>query len=54
MIKKQDVHYCNFCGKSQHEAEAMIAGPDGVDICDSCVDIAADIIKLKRQGEDKK
>ncbi|ETR79161.1 hypothetical protein X566_15390 [Afipia sp. P52-10] len=39
--------YCNFCGKSQHEAEVMVAGPL-VYICDECVDIAVQIVADKR------
>ena len=36
--------YCSFCGKSQHEARKLIAGPT-VFICDECVDLCADIIR---------
>lgn len=28
--------YCSFCGKSQHEARKLIAGPVNVFICDEC------------------
>ena len=30
---------CSFCGKSKEEVRRLIAGPDGVLICDDCVDI---------------
>ena len=30
---------CSFCGKSKEEVRRLIAGPDGVFICDDCVDI---------------
>jgi len=36
--------YCSFCGKSQHEARKLIAGPS-VFICDECVDLCNDIIR---------
>ena len=36
--------YCSFCGKSQHEARKLIAGPT-VFICDECVDLCTDIIR---------
>jgi len=39
----QQVLYCSFCGKSQHEVTKLIAGPT-VFICDECVDLCVDII----------
>jgi len=34
--------YCSFCGKSQHEVRKLIAGPS-VFICDECVDLCNEI-----------
>jgi ClpX C4-type zinc finger protein len=34
---------CSFCGKTQHEAPRLIAGP-GVYICDGCVTLAEGVI----------
>ena len=36
--------YCSFCGKNQHEAKKLIAGPS-VYICNECVDLCQDIVK---------
>lgn len=36
---------CSFCNKTQDQVKKMIAGPNGVYICDECVDICADIIE---------
>src|SRR5262245_55428088 len=36
--------YCSFCGKSQHEARKLIAGPT-VFICDECVELCMDIVR---------
>ena len=36
--------YCSFCGKSQHDVRALIAGPT-VFICDECVAVCDDIIE---------
>ena len=36
---------CSFCGKSQDAVRRMIAGPEGIYICDECVDICSDIIE---------
>jgi hypothetical protein len=48
----QQVLYCSFCGKSQHDVSKLVAGP-AVFICDECVDICSDIIdeKLLRLSE---
>lgn len=39
---------CSFCGKTQDQVEKMIAGPDGLFICNDCVDMCSMIV-----GEDK-
>lgn len=36
---------CSFCNKTQGQVRKLIAGPNGVYICDECVDICADIIE---------
>lgn len=36
--------YCSFCQKSQHYVAKLIVGPDGIYICDECVDLCDDII----------
>jgi len=44
---------CSFCGKQQDQVERLIAGPNGVYICDQCVDLCQEIIqeeRKKRQG----
>ena len=35
--------YCSFCGKSQHEVRKLVAGP-AVYICDQCVDLCTDFV----------
>jgi len=36
--------YCSFCGKSQHEAKKLIAGPT-VFICDECAELCVKIVR---------
>jgi ATP-dependent Clp protease ATP-binding subunit ClpX len=36
--------FCSFCGKSQHEVQRLIAGPQ-VFICNECVELCNDIIR---------
>ena len=45
--------FCSFCGKSHNEVRKMIAGPAGVYICDSCVNVCKTIIdrELKEEPE---
>lgn len=40
----ENVIYCSFCGRSSHEVNSMVAGPD-VYICDRCVTDASGIVK---------
>ena len=42
--RNEKLLYCSFCGKSQHEARKLIAGPS-VFICDECVDLCNEIIR---------
>ena len=36
---------CSFCNKKQGQVRKLIAGPDGVFICDECIDICEDILE---------
>jgi hypothetical protein len=38
--------YCSFCGKSQHEVTALIAGP-AVFICDECTGLCNEVLEDK-------
>lgn len=37
--------YCSFCGKPESQTRRLIAGPEGVYICDECVEICAGIVE---------
>jgi ClpX C4-type zinc finger/Glyoxalase superfamily protein len=43
---QKPILHCSFCGKSQHDVRALIAGPT-VFICDECVGLCNDIIEDK-------
>ncbi len=45
---------CSFCHKTQDQVHKLIAGPDGVFICDECVDICAEIIEEEDEEEGEK
>ncbi len=36
---------CSFCGKSQDAVRKLIAGPDGIFICDECISLCSEIIE---------
>jgi len=43
MVKK-DIR-CSFCGKSQDQVKKLIAGPEGVFICDECIEVCMEIVE---------
>ncbi len=36
---------CSFCNKTEDQVRKLIAGPNGVFICDECIDICAEIVE---------
>ncbi|MDY6065983.1 MAG: ATP-dependent Clp protease ATP-binding subunit ClpX [Finegoldia sp.] len=44
MTEIDNNYRCSFCGKSQDEVERLIAGPNGVFICNECVELCSNII----------
>ena len=46
----KDDLFCSFCGKPKYLAKKLIAGPNGVYICDECIEICRDVLK---QSEEK-
>jgi len=44
---------CSFCGRSRHAVKTLIAGPDGLNICDECVEICNTVI-ARPEGESGK
>ncbi len=41
---RQRIFKCSFCEKNQAQAQRLIAGPQGVYICDECVHLCHDIL----------
>ena len=41
---KMQPRRCSFCNRTENQVSKLIAGPEGVYICDECVAICADII----------
>ena len=54
MVKNLDDNMtlcCSFCGKTQKEVRKLIAGP-GVNICDSCVALCAEVVESEMANND--
>lgn len=37
--------YCSLCGKTPEQVNSMIAGPNGIYLCDECISICADAMR---------
>ena len=54
MMYQQDVPYCSFCHRDSEQVGRLIAGPDGVYICDECVELCNEILEeegAEQQGD---
>ena len=41
---------CSFCGKSESEVRHLVAGPDGLYICDECVEMCESVLEKAEQA----
>ncbi|MHB0874910.1 MAG: ATP-dependent Clp protease ATP-binding subunit ClpX [Anaerolineae bacterium] len=44
----KNMQFCSFCGRRQDQVSRLIAGPDGVFICDECVELCREILEEER------
>ena len=44
---------CSFCNKTQDQVKMLIAGHNGVYICDECVDLCTSIIEAECYEDDE-
>lgn len=51
--KGEEVVRCSFCNKTQAQVRKLIAGPNGVYICDECVEVCAEIIEEEFDYEEE-
>jgi len=47
--KTEDGRYCTFCGKSRPEVRNLIQGPGEIYICDECVEVCNQILKVEKK-----
>ncbi len=61
---KNEEQFCSFCGKPRDRVKVMVSGPNGLAICDECIEICneeihsvqektADVVELKKPSEIK-
>ena len=41
---------CSFCGHSEQAVRKLVAGPNGVNICDACVNLCKQILDARREN----
>jgi ATP-dependent Clp protease ATP-binding subunit ClpX len=51
-VRRGGVQRCSFCSRSQDQVTRLIAGPDGVFICDECVDLCKEILREEEVPSD--
>ena len=45
-------HRCTFCGRSQEDVERLIAGPEGIFICNFCVELCHNLLTNEDEEEE--
>lgn len=45
MKNNEDQLFCSFCGKPKELVKRLVAGPNGIYICDECVEVCREIMK---------
>ncbi|MBI5369445.1 MAG: ATP-dependent Clp protease ATP-binding subunit ClpX [Planctomycetes bacterium] len=48
-----DGRTCTFCGKPQRQVDSLIQGPPGIFICNECVELCIQILKLEKKTPSK-
>ena len=48
--KSDDKIRCSFCGKTQDQVRKLLSGPNGVFICDECIDLCSEILEEEFSG----
>jgi ATP-dependent Clp protease ATP-binding subunit ClpX len=51
MKETQDQLFCSFCGKPKELTKRLIAGPNGIYICDECIEICRDVMQEDNMKE---
>ena len=49
--KPKKTVYCSFCGKPQDMVQRLLSGPNGIYICDECIELCHEILQEERITE---
>ncbi len=49
MARRNNGHFCSFCGKSADQSRRMVAGPNDIYICNQCVAVCQSILEDEGQ-----
>ena len=44
-MKENENQFCSFCGKPKEMTRRLVAGPDGIFICDECIEVCREVMK---------
>ena len=44
-MKENENQFCSFCGKPKEMTRRLVAGPDGIFICDECIEVCREVLK---------
>ena len=45
MKESNEQLFCSFCGKPKELVKKLIAGPNGIYICNECIEICGEVLK---------
>ena len=54
MKENNEQLFCSFCGKPKDLTNRLIAGPNGIFICNECIEVCYDVLKEDNSKEDGK
>ena len=44
-MKEREQQFCSFCGKPKELTKRLIAGPNGIYICDECIEVCREVLQ---------
>lgn len=53
-VRPEEKIRCSFCGKNQDQVRKMIAGTNGVYICDECIELCSEILEEELGNEEER
>ena len=49
-MANKDKICCSFCGKTSNQVRRLLSGPNGVYICDECIELCSEILEEELEG----